>query len=194
MTDQLSLTRYLFHWRDILIVVYLGSHRTGTTLFQRTLADNYQRLLDSGICFLGPDRLRDGSFRGLMMRQSILTSQKFSVARNSAKKLAATLEYEHLAGRRIILSEENLLGSIRRNVDTMSMYPNIQNSLEILKPAFEKFDVFYLSIKPLEACWNSCFPLAINVFERLPSDMQLAYISNSQAAQRISGFGYHLRL
>ena len=31
------------------------------------------------------------------------------------------------AGRRVILSEENILGNIRSNVDTMSIYPNIRS-------------------------------------------------------------------
>ena len=164
-----------------MIVVHLGAHRTGTTLFQKTLADNRQRLSDLGICFLGPDQIRNGDFEGLLVRRAELTLLQFRKSQKAVRKLRCLLDSERRAGRRVILSEENILGSIRHNVDTMSVYPNIQNSLDMLKPAFEQVDVFYFSIRPLHVWWNSCLSFAIRHFRRPPSDMQLDYIAYNSA-------------
>ena len=108
-----------------MIVVHLGAHRTATTLFQKTLADNRQRLSERGICFLGPEQIRNGDFKGLMIHRSQVTLWRSRKAQTAAQKLRSTLDSERRAGRRVILSEENILGNIRSNVDTMSIYPNI---------------------------------------------------------------------
>ena len=118
-----------------MIVVHLGAHRTATTLFQKTLADNRQRLSERGICFLGPEQIRNGDFKGLMIHRSQVTLWRSRKAQTAAQKLRSTLDSERRAGRRVILSEENILGNIRSNVDTMSIYPNIQSSLDRLQPA-----------------------------------------------------------
>ena len=164
-----------------MIVVHLGAHRTATTLFQKTLADNRQRLSERGICFLGPEQIRNGDFQGLMIHHSHVTLWRSRKAQTAAQKLRSTLDSERRAGRRVILSEENILGNIRSNVDTMSIYPNIQSSLERLQPAFEQVDVFYISIRPLDVWWNSCLSFAIRHFRRPPSAMQLDCIAYNSA-------------
>ena len=97
------------------------------------------------------------------------------------RKLRCLLDSERRAGRRVILSEENILGSIRHNVDTTGVYPNIQNGLDMLQPAFEQVDVFYFSIRPLTVWRNFCLSFAIRHFRRPPSDMQLDYIAYNSA-------------
>ena len=77
----------------------------------------------------------------------------------------------------MILSEENILGSIGHNVDPMSLCPNINTGLDMLKSALEQVDVVYFSIRPLHVWWNSCLSFAIRHFRRPPSNMQLYYIA-----------------
>ncbi len=164
-----------------MIVLHLGAHRTGTTLFQKALSNNRETLLSKGISFIGPENIRDGKLDGLMPRQAELTPYQKTSAQNAAQKLAAMLEREQSAGRRIILSEEDRMGSVRHNINTKSIYPNFQRSIKILRPVFEKVDIFYLSIRSLEEWWNSCFSFAIQRFLRTPSDKQLDQIAHNSA-------------
>ncbi|MDB2423511.1 hypothetical protein N9X05_16335 [Paracoccaceae bacterium] len=73
-------------------------------MFQKTLADNRQRLSDLGICFLGPDQIRNGDFEGLLVRRAQLTLLQFRKSEEAVRKLRCLLASERRAGRRVILS------------------------------------------------------------------------------------------
>lgn len=167
-----------------MIVVHLGAHRTGTTSFQSTLQSNRKTLLASGIRYIGPDETRSGLFDHLMKRKPQLTRDETNAAKESADHLREFLDREERSSNRVVLSEENIIGSIRRNISTRSMYPEVHQSLAMLAPAFSRIDTFFITIRELEQWWNSCLSFAIGRFLEPPDEALLNQISEGSLGWR----------
>lgn len=159
-----------------MIIAHLGAHRTGTTLFQKTFELNRQILNKNGIQYIGPKMLRSEGFPKLTVFTNGSNSNKRGEMKKSVQKLGSILDRELQIGHRVLISEENFLGSIRQNFLHLEMYPGLQERLIDFLPAFEKVDKFYFTIRPLTDWWNSCFAYAIQRFQFLPSEEQLDQI------------------
>ena len=56
------------------ILLHVGAHRTGTTSFQRYLADHADPIAAQGTCVWGPRQTRGGLFAGLFPASGMLAS------------------------------------------------------------------------------------------------------------------------
>lgn len=118
------------------LCLHLGAHRTATTLFQNYLDDNRDRLRKRGVGYWGPKRLRGGMLSGLMrnpaselgrskkMHDRVVGRVRMELAR------AAQNGFEQL-----VISDENLLGSLRHNLDHTCFYTQTRARLARLAPA-----------------------------------------------------------
>lgn len=88
------------------IGLHLGAHKTATTYLQRALKRQRGGLLREGVAAFGPDRLR-----GDLRLPSLAAPDSTPAAGFAALREAITAE--HAAGRRVLLSQENLLGTTR---------------------------------------------------------------------------------
>jgi len=135
--------------------------------------------VEKGISYIGPHQVRTVQFAGLWGRPKVSSAVDRAKALEAARKLDVMWDRETGLGRHIVFSEDNILGNIRRNLKAMAMYPNLIQNLEVMGPALEKVDVFYLSIRPLEDWWNSCLSFAIQHFRSPPSSTQLSKIAHN---------------
>lgn len=103
------------------LYLHLGAHRTGTTAFQAFLARNRAALAAAGWAIWLPADLRQGPLSGLAARpDGLAPAAEAALARHVDRALAA------LAAQgfgRLILSEENLLGTMAGCQAAAAPYP-----------------------------------------------------------------------
>ncbi|GKY88342.1 hypothetical protein [Sinisalibacter aestuarii] len=88
------------------LFLHLGAHRTGSTAFQRTLKRNGDVLAAAGTAYWGPEWMRGRDHLMLRDNGRFDTGAEAAVAEDLAATGAA----------RLIVSDENILGSMRRNL------------------------------------------------------------------------------
>lgn len=115
-------------------VLHIGAHRTGTSSLQKFLRDNLEKLQSSEIEVLCPPESR---------ARSILDNVK--------RRVADGLE---APSSKMIISEENLLGTMRYNIATETLYPTAKGNLKKLSALYQP-DVVMLSIRELGDYWTS---------------------------------------
>lgn len=99
---------------------HLGAHRTGSTAFQRILAKNADMLAAEGIVAWGPDELR--------AMAHFYLPETATFAPGAPEAFAADLA--GVEARRLVLSEENMIGSMRLNLLTGSFYDDLTLRLD----------------------------------------------------------------
>ncbi|NDV01001.1 hypothetical protein [Pseudoroseicyclus tamaricis] len=137
------------------IVLHLGAHRTGTTTFQRALAASRAPLAEAGLEVWTPAELRRGGWlSGLDGHPRDAEPAAAARATEAIRAERARLE---AAGRTcLLISEENLPGTMRANLRTRSLYPDVTAWLSRLAPALEGAPLSLgLAIRPLESYWAS---------------------------------------
>jgi hypothetical protein len=97
------------------ICLHLGAHRTGSTVFQRILAKNAAALAEAGIAFWGPEELRPRGYSWLPGRQGFALTTETGFA----------LDLAELTAHRLILADENMLGSMHHNLRRGEFYPAV---------------------------------------------------------------------
>ncbi|MGZ2255924.1 hypothetical protein ACVC7O_01370 [Roseobacter sp. A03A-229] len=115
-------------------VLHVGAHRTGTTSLQRFLQDNVSVLRAENIEVLCPPE-----------------SRAAPVPKSVSEKLEQTAA--HPDGK-LLISEENLLGTMEHNIETETLYPNVAKNLRRLEAVFQP-DVVMLSIREFGGFWTS---------------------------------------
>lgn len=139
-------------------ILHIGAHRTGTSSLQKFLRDNTDVLESSGINILCPPESR---------AMNTLDVISLRLARES-KRVSS----------KIVISEENLLGTMGHNALTKSLYPNAKPNLEKLAVIHQP-DVVMLSIRELGEYWTSSILFSLSRKEiPFPSRQELASISD----------------
>jgi hypothetical protein len=116
------------------VVLHVGAHRTASTTFQKTLGANGAALAEAGIVYWGPKCTRSGLFDGL-----IGAPERLDAARRLAglRRVALRARRAERAGARILLvSEENVLGSMRAAVSGGGFYADAGPRVAAVAEAF----------------------------------------------------------
>ncbi len=122
-------------------ILHIGAHRTGTTSLQRFLHENTGTLNSNEIEFLCPPESRTNSI---------------------PQAVALTLERRSPSPTgKLVISEENLLGTMEHNIQTGTLYPNAKSNLERLSTIFQP-DVVMLSIRELGDFWTSAILFSLS--------------------------------
>ena len=143
------------------IVFHLGAHRTGSTTFQSYMHDNIRVLEDGGIAYWGPKTTRKGLFRGLIPTDPANEGRTATQERAEAR-VARHLEEAAKSGTAAILvSEENMIGSVRGCVRAGALYPDVGARLACYARAFDG-DVtrIALAIRSQDRFWASALAFA----------------------------------
>lgn len=163
----------------VKIVVHIGVHRTATTTFQHFMRTEREVLSARGIGFWGPHRTRKGLLSGLMPRTQPAfwgdaeQRLKGRVALNLAK--SADLGVETL-----IISDENMCGSVRSVVQSRKLYPAIGERMARLYAAFDgRIDRLVISVRALELWWQSAVSYGVLRGADVPDRAACAAISAS---------------
>ena len=140
------------------IALHVGAHKTATTFLQKRLAEARSDLLAQGIAYFGPDQLRK---RGNLTFPTPVMKDPVRVERlkyDTQSRIVSHVDEEVPEGtRRIVVSEENILGSSRLNLRRAVLYPALPARLACLPDTWTLAvtDIF-LSIRAYATFYVSC--------------------------------------
>ncbi|MBF9032076.1 hypothetical protein HKCCE3408_16885 [Rhodobacterales bacterium HKCCE3408] len=128
------------------ITLHVGAHRTASTTFQHMMAASRGRLTARGIGFWGPRRMRGEGQSG-----------------SDHRALERALD-EAGAGhlRQLVISEENLLGSMRANLRSAVLYPDVaMRALRVAPALGARVGQVGIAIRSYPAYWASALAFSM---------------------------------
>lgn len=160
------------------ITLHLGAHRTGTKTLQSYLSRNRGALGRQGIAVWGPERTRAGLYSGLVRRPDAIDlaterrgHRSVSVIRVESQRL------ETLGTRHLIVSEENMLGSILCNLQARSLYPLAGERLLRFAEAYaDRCTRLAVSVRSYETYWSSCLAYGLGRGFEVPNRAMLDHL------------------
>ncbi len=163
------------------IKLHIGAHRTGTTSLQSALHKHRPNLSARGVGYWGPFAMRAKRFPGIFKDYSVqsLLPERLeavdSMVKTNTALLKQRLEYQRQLGHeQIILSEENILGSIEKNTRMAQLYPHAAPRLEVFSRIFGPYiSRISLTIRSYDEYWRSMITYALSHGRALPNPRQL---------------------
>lgn len=138
------------------IHLHIGAHRTGTTSAQKLLESRSAQLRAAGVVFRGPSALRGWGLYDLLQR---MTDARAPVDRiEAAQQVLRDWVTKFGPVRRVVISDENLSGTMLQNYTDAALYPDAEarfQALGQLLPA--QPDVVCVTIRDLVGYWQSVF-------------------------------------
>lgn len=161
------------HFVDVIL--HLGAHRTGTTSLQRFLEDNRDNLNGIGTEFWGPNRTRSGLFSGMVKKPSKLTNEAIIRGQRSTGLIRMELDrLEKSSVKSLIVSEENMIGSMGYNLANAQLYLDAPERLKRFSGAFEGHcKRVCVSIRSYDKYWASVLAFTIQRGRRMPKPADL---------------------
>jgi len=168
------------------VILHLGVHRTATTTLQMYLARNAMSLARAGVVVWTPDRTRAGLFAGLLQRPEDTTLLDERQAQRSLGVIAVEMERLAQSGiRRLIVSEENMLGGLRNNLRERRLYPLSGERMRRFRAAFgHRLRGIALSIRSHDGYWSSALAYAVAQGMAVPSAAQIAALADAPHSWR----------
>ena len=147
------------------LIVHLGVHRTGSTSFQASLSNNRGILQAEGIALWTPQVLRQmaGFSKTVMMvRGGQAPALKTMLARECDQLQADGM-------RQLLISEENIIGTMEANLRRASLYPDaterLQAYAQILPVAPKRIAI---GVRNLIDYWVSVYGYVLDTAKALP--------------------------
>ena len=171
-------------YRLMDIFLHVGAHRTATTSFQHYLQANAGLIEALGIRVWGPSQARNGLFSGIF--------PKFRSAPNpiSVKRACGrvSLQLENLsyAGTsKLLISEENMIGSARHCVRNAMLYPAIGERMARFDEIFgHRLKRVMLTLRAPDMWWSSAIAYTVSRGHTVPDQAALASIAASPRSWR----------
>lgn len=160
------------------IILHVGAHRCASTSFQCYMRANTAALLAQGCGFWGPHRLRGGLLHGLG-RMPLDGTTRAEAARARHRVAANVRRAEGTGLRRLVISDENMLGNIRRNLRRRRLYQDAGERMARLGEGFERVTRVHLCVRPQLDWWSSALAYAVMRGALLPGREDLEEISTS---------------
>lgn len=142
------------------VILHIGAHRTGTTSFQAYVRQNRDFMRARRIGFWGPMRTRKGLFHGIQPAMG----QGASAATRARGRVQLNLEKSERNGiRTLLVSDENMLGTMRRNMRERSLYRDVGERMARYAAAFDgRIDTIVLSTRALNHFWSSAAAFCVS--------------------------------
>ncbi len=139
------------------VILHLGAHRTGTTTLQVYLENNRDNLNEIGTEFWGPSRTRSGLFSGLVKKPADLSYDAVLRGERSCGLIRMELDRLALSGvQSLIVSEENMIGSMSNNLGQAKLYPDAAPRLTRFSAAFaQRCKRVAFSVRSYDKYWVS---------------------------------------
>ena len=152
------------------VILHIGAHRTGTTTFQQYLENNRDHLHEIGTQVWGPKRTRAGLFSGLVKKPTDISDA--TVRRGDRSNGLIRMEMDRLAQagvKSLIVSEENMFGTMWNNLQTAQLYPETQARLDRFSAGFGfARKRIALSVRSYDKYWASVLAFMIKQGWRAP--------------------------
>ncbi|MGP6085823.1 hypothetical protein [Antarctobacter jejuensis] len=162
------------------IILHAGAHRSASTSFQFYLRENRDALQVQRIGFWGPWRTRKGLLHSVAERPETVEA-----ARRAAGRVALNVEGARRRGHdALIVSDENMIGSLRSTVRRHRLYPAVGERMARLNDAFGGATRVFLQIRSLDHWWSSAIGYLVPRGEGMPSPDALEAMSKSPRSWR----------
>ncbi len=129
------------------LLLHVGAHRTGTTSIQKFLSKNQPYFTQNGIQCVFPPYTRELEIDGIQ-----------------------------LASDKIIISEENILGTMENNLWKQSLYPNIESQLGRYPRLLREVNCIFITIRNYVDWWSSALLFMAKTGVNFPSDGAISSI------------------
>ena len=148
------------------VILHIGAHRTATTSFQSYIRRNGAVLRDGGLGFWGPARTRKGLFAGIQPTPGL----GLEAARRARGRILLNLKKAQARGvKTLLVSDENMMGSVRMNLRKGRLYPDVGERLARFIWAFDqRIDKVVMSVRSLDHHWGSCIAYGVGRGHVLP--------------------------
>lgn len=135
------------------VILHIGAHRTGTTSFQSYMRRNADFMRIRRIGFWGPLRTRGGLFAGI--QPGVGVGRR--AARHAGGRVLLNLDKAERNGiKTLLVSDENMLGTMRRNMRERALYADAGERMARYAAAFDgRIDTVVLSVRALNHYWSS---------------------------------------
>ncbi|MEX0312355.1 MAG: hypothetical protein AB3N17_19155 [Tateyamaria sp.] len=164
------------------VVLHIGAHRTGTTSFQAYLRQNSPYLETERVGFWGPMRTRKGLFAGIQPVPGLGRH----AAKRARGRIALQLDRAQTRGiNTLIVSDENMLGTMRRNTRSHSLYQDVGERMARFAAAFDgRIDTVLLTVRALDHYWSSLCAYSVARGYAVPNCEKLSRIATSWRSWR----------
>ncbi|WP_299862201.1 hypothetical protein [uncultured Roseobacter sp.] len=166
------------------VILHVGAHRTGTTTFQDYMRRHVDPLAEAGIGYWGPGRTRRGLFAGLVPKPEVAKGR--DLRRRAEGRIQLQLTAARARGlKTLLISDENMIGTVRDNIRTGSLYPAIGERMSRFARAFEgQLSTVIFSPRSLELYWSSALSYGIARGHAVPERDKLRGIAHSRRGWR----------
>lgn len=165
------------------IILHLGAHRTGTTTFQHYLRQQQGWLAGHGVAVWLPPFTRKSVLPGLFRETGIMGK---NVPQRAAGRIGLLLHRVEAGGAaRLIVSDENLMGSCVENLREGRLYPAVGSRIaRVAKGMRGQVRKVLLTIRAQDDWWPSAATLAVSRGHAVPSARRLSDIVAMQRGWR----------
>ena len=166
------------------ITLHVGAHRSATTSFQYYLRDCHEALNAKGTGFWGPTRMRGGMVNGLFPGPNVARGR--NLVRRAEGRVQMNLARVRRNGlERLLVSDENMIGTMRNNVRTKLLYPAIGERMARYSAAFDgQVTRVVLSIRAQDLWWSSAIAYTVSRGHPIPGALALEMMSQNPRCWR----------
>ena len=154
------------------VTLHFGAHRTATTTFQRMMGQSGPALRDAGFAYWGPKRTRSSLFDGLLgPAAGIFPWSSRKGDRAAGRVSLATDQLAAQGVQKLLVSEENMIGTLRQTLATGKLYPDAFGRAARLAGAFGgRCTQIGLGIRAYDDWWASAIAFSVAKAGPVPSE------------------------
>ncbi|WP_299730054.1 hypothetical protein [uncultured Tateyamaria sp.] len=141
------------------VILHIGAHRTATTSLQSYIRRHAVELRGDGVGFWGPVRTRKGLFAGIQPTPGL----GLAAARRARGRILLQMKKAQNNGvKTLVVSEENMIGSVRLNLRKGRLYPDVGERMSRYICAFDqRVDKVVISVRGLDHYWASAIAYGV---------------------------------
>jgi hypothetical protein len=166
------------------IILHVGAHRTGSTSFQHYLRGNRARLIATGTALWEPRMLRSGVLAGLFTKPRMCNGRDLQHRAMGRVRLHAA-QAERAGAQRLLVSDENMIGSPRACMRAGAIYPAIGERMARLDAAFQgKITRVVISTRAQDLWWSSVLAFGVGRGHTMPDAARLEQLAIGKRSWR----------
>ena len=166
------------------VTLHIGAHRCASTSFQTYMYHNRENLLGQGIGVWGPWRTRTGLFRGILPGPAVATGRDLH-RRGIGRVQMQLTRSAGLGLGTLLVSDENMMGTMRRNLRMGDLYGGIGERLARYGEAFDgRITSVALNIRSLDTYWASALGYGLTHGRGMPNAAMLHRLATSPRSWR----------
>ncbi|MFK7879773.1 hypothetical protein [Roseobacter sp.] len=166
------------------VTLHIGAHRTGTSTFQDYMRRHVDALASEGVGYWGPGRRRRGVFRRIASPSTKSKRGRLHYGADECVKMQLK-EAQERGIHTLIVSDENVAGTVRGNIDEGCLYNGIGARVSRFARAFEgHITTVVFCPRSLELYWSSALSHGLSRGQAVPDRNKLRGIALSKRGWR----------